>query len=302
MRLPTRWSKIPTMPVSKVIATDLDGTLFYPKKNFRMVSKDNRLFIDRFSDDGGKLLLVSGRSRYSCEKLAAKLGRKIDFVCCNGSCIVSNGTLIKDTTLEPEPLKKVLLDIEQRYPIMLTMLFTKHHGLVMRHSGLSGLTGIGYRIYTFFQFNYRESIILNDRLYFEELEKGEVYKAMVMFGTSKKKIKMAEKAREILAQERPDLTFAWSKQVIEITPKGCSKSEGVLFYLDYNHLNYDNVMVVGDSGNDISMFDAFPKNSFCMEHSPDSVKQHATYLIKRFYDLANYVYPSEETAKSPIKN
>jgi hydroxymethylpyrimidine pyrophosphatase-like HAD family hydrolase len=57
----------------------------------------------------------------------------------------------------------------------------------------------------------------------------------------------------------------------------------------------DNVLVVGDSGNDISMFQAFPGRSFCMDHSLEDVKQHASFVIKRFSDIENYVYPSAET-------
>ena len=57
------------------------------------------------------------------------------------------------------------------------------------------------------------------------------------------------------------------------------------------------MLVVGDSGNDISMFEAYQKNSFCMEHSPDAVKKHAAHVVKRFYDLEKYLYPSEERNK-----
>lgn len=288
------------MAIDKIIATDLDGTLFYPKKAFQMVSKRNRVFIDRFMDDGGKLVLVSGRTPFSCEKLASKLGRKLDFVACNGACVVSNGMLIRDQSFETQSLKKMLEDIRSQYPLMLTALFTKHRGMVIKWSDLTKFTGLGYRLYTFFQFNYRELFVCSDRIFYEELEKGEVYKIMLMFGTSKKKIEMAEKATPSLSKAYPDASFAWSKQVVEVTPKNCTKSEGLLFYLEYNHLNHDNVLVVGDSGNDISMFDAFPKTSFCMEHSPESVQEHSAHLIKRFYELEDYVYPSAEK-KSPKK-
>jgi hypothetical protein len=61
----------------------------------------------------------------------------------------------------------------------------------------------------------------------------------------------------LLRLRYPEAEFSWVEQCIEITPKGCSKSEGIAFYLDYNHLSRDNVLVIGDSGNDISMFEAF---------------------------------------------
>lgn len=282
------------MATEKLIATDLDGTLFYPKKTFRMVSKASRTFIDRFTDDGGRLVLVSGRTRFSCEKVAQKLGKKLDFVACNGACIVSNGTLIRDESFEPQALKEMIAKITSQYPLMFPAIFTKHRGMVIKWSDLTRMVALGYRLYTFFQFNYREMFVCNDRAYYEELEKGEVYKVLLMFGTSKKKIEMAEQATGDLAKEFPNASFAWSKQTVEVTPGSCTKSDGLLFYLDYNGFNHDNVLVVGDSGNDISMFDAFPETSFCMEHSPKSVQEHAAHVIGRFHELEDFIYPSEE--------
>ncbi len=287
--------------MDKIIATDLDGTLFYPKKTVKMVEKKSRLFIDRFVDDGGRLLLVSGRSRFSCEKLAKKLGRQFDFVACNGSCIVSNGVLIKDSTFDAQSVKSMIDDVYKTHPITMAILFTKHRGMIIKRSDLTRLTVLGYKCYMLFQFNYRELFVCSDRIYFEELEKGEVYKVMFMFGASKKKAPIAEKASLKLAEDYPEYSVAWSSQVVEVTPKGATKKDGLLFYLDYNHYNHDNVIVVGDSGNDISMFDAFPKESFCMKHSPESVQKHASHLIERFYELEDYVYPSEENVPPSTK-
>jgi hypothetical protein len=45
------------------------------------------------------------------------------------------------------------------------------------------------------------------------------------------------------------------------------------------------------------MFEAFKDESFCMHHSPEEVKKHASHVIKRFHDLESYIYPSEENSK-----
>ena len=50
------------------------------------------------------------------------------------------------------------------------------------------------------------------------------------------------------------------------------------------------IYVVGDSGNDISLFKAYPKNSFCMGHAPDAVKKYAKYTIEKFEDLSRYIF------------
>lgn len=285
------------MALSKVIATDLDGTLFYPRKRIRMISADNRSFIEKFMDDGGKILLVSGRNRYFGEKVAANLKRSVDVVGCNGSFILSNGTLIKESFFEKETLKKIINEVTREYSLPMVLLFTKHRNLVIPRTGVGWLTGLLYTTYEFFQGTYKEPVVRSDHIYYEELEKGEVYKAMLFFGITSKAKKKAMEANKLFRIRYPEAEFSWSDQVIEITPKGCSKSSGIEFYLDYNHINRDNVLVIGDSGNDISMFESFKAQSFCMEHSPDAVKKHATHFIKRFYDLESYIYPSEENSK-----
>jgi Cof subfamily protein (haloacid dehalogenase superfamily) len=284
------------MALKKVIATDLDGTLFYPRKRIRMISADNRQFINKFMDDGGRLLIVSGRNRFFGEKVGANLHRQVDVVGCNGAFVLSNDVLVKESFFDKETLKQILKEVQREYHIPLIMLFTKHRNIVIPKTGVNWATSFAYAAYQSCQGTYREPVIRSDRVYYEELEKGEVYKAMLFFGVFKKAKKKAMEATKQLQERYPQAEFAWSEQTIEITPKGCAKSVGIQFYLDYNHINRDNVLVIGDSGNDISMFESFQDLSFCMDHSPDAVKKHAKHVIKRFYDLESYIYPSEESS------
>lgn len=289
------------MANGKIIATDLDGTLFYPRKRISMIGKKNRKFINRFLDDGGRLLLVSGRNRYFAEKVGRNLERpdEIDVVGCNGSFIISNGQLIKESFFKEEFIKGLLNDVVREFKIPLVILFTKHRNMVISKTGTKPFFSFAYRIYELCMGTYREPIVYSDRVFYEELEKGEIYKVMLFFGPAGRSKVRAREANKLLRLRYPDCEFSWVEQAIEMTPKGCSKSEGIEFYLDYNHISRDNVLVVGDSGNDISMFEAFKEESYCMEHSAPEVKRHATYLVKRFYDLQDYLYPSEERNEAP---
>ena len=59
--------------MEKIIATDLDGTLFYPKDTKEMISKPNLFFLQNFIDNGGKTILISGRSHLYCQKTVKKI-------------------------------------------------------------------------------------------------------------------------------------------------------------------------------------------------------------------------------------
>ncbi len=289
------------MNFPKVIATDLDGTLFYPKKRKNLIPKKSKLFLRRYIDDGGKLLIVSGRGQYFADKVRKSLDRPVDVVGCNGSFVVSNGKLIKETFFERESLKKMLEEIRREQKLMFISLFCKDCNFVIDISMMSFIPRAGYRIYEAYQGTYRERVIKSERIFYEQLEKGETYKVLLFVGPSKKSIKKSDELAKLLSLRYPEMNFAACNQAIEITPKGITKSSGISFYLDYNKISSDNVIVVGDSGNDISMFNAYNEHSYCMAHATNNVKKYAKNTIKHFYDLEEAIYPSEEKKSSKDK-
>ena len=83
----------------KLIATDLDGTLFYPKKRIKMISKKNLRFLRDRIDKGDHIVIVSGRNYEYGQKVETLVGRPLDFVNCNGAFIKVNGEIIQNIGL-----------------------------------------------------------------------------------------------------------------------------------------------------------------------------------------------------------
>lgn len=67
--------------------------------------------------------------------------------------------------------------------------------------------------------------------------------------------------------------------LININPLNCTKGNGVLRLTEKLGIDIKNVGVIGDSDNDISMFD-ITANSFVMDHASDNVRKHAKYTVK----------------------
>ena len=63
---------------------------------------------------------------------------------------------------------------------------------------------------------------------------------------------------------------------------------------NYLKINHDDIFVVGDSGNDISMFKEYQENSFCMSHAPLSVSKYAKHIVKRFENIDDYLNEDKE--------
>lgn len=277
-----------------VIATDLDGTLFYPRANFKMINKKNRAFLNRFINDGGKLLIVSSRNKFFSEKLEKNIGAPIDSICCNGALIISSGKIIKEVTFDPDLALKILDKMRSDYGTAFVASMTKEHNMILANKDNGLKNEFMFWAYQLVQGVYKERSIKSNKLFYECIKNNSTYKFMTMVGVMPSKIKISKELNKILREEFKEAEFAWCNQAIEITPKGCSKGEALEFYLDYNSIPRDNVLVVGDSGNDISMFQAFKENSFCLEHSSQTIKKYAKHIINRFSDLEEYIYPSVE--------
>ena len=129
----------------------------------------------------------------------------------------------------------------------------------------------------------------------EIINTGHAYKLMIMFGVSKKsKQRSLEANKELFKVFGNEIEASWSNEFIEISPYGCSKSNGLKLLENYLKINHNDVFVIGDSGNDISMFKEYQDNSFCMYHAPLSVSKYAKHTIKRFEKVKDYLQVDKE--------
>lgn len=277
----------------KVIATDLDGTLFFPKRRFRMLTTKNKRFLRNFIDEGGHLVIVSGRNHLFSKKVAMRLKRKIDVIGCNSAFIEVDGKTIKESTMENAKLCQTLEKIKERFHPTGIFLMTKEYNMIVPKKEYWWPHRIGYVFYQLFQGVYKEIAFRGDALIHNELKNGSIYKVMLFFGITKRAKERCMQYNKEMHKMYPDYEFAWCGELIEMTNKGCTKAEGIKLYLDYLKIKHDNVMVVGDSGNDISMFRDF-QNSFCMSHASLHVSRYANHVIHSVCELEKYIDTNKE--------
>ena len=63
----------------------------------------------------------------------------------------------------------------------------------------------------------------------------------------------------------------------EMVPKGCTKANGMKEVLKILEIDYDNVYVFGDSGNDLPMLQ-LAKHSIVLANGSDEAKKYAEYV------------------------
>lgn len=281
--------------MAKLLATDLDGTLFYPKKRIRLISNKTREFIRDFIDAGNHFVVVSGRNIGPCTRVFKKLQREGLAIGCNGSFVLDKGQLVSKTTFEPSILHRVIKYVEEHFHIKGLYVMSQDNEFVQRDKFKSIFYRIMNSLWYFYQGALRNPYEICKEKFEKIINEGRAFKLMIMFGVSKKSIQRSNEAnKELYKVFGNEIEASWSNEFIEISPYGCSKSNGLKFLENYLKINHDDIFVVGDSGNDISMFKEYQEHSFCMSHAPLSVSKYAKHTIKKFENVKDYLYEDKE--------
>ncbi len=275
----------------KLIATDLDGTLFYPKRRFRLLSTKNRKFLREYlRRDDRHVVLVSGRNFDIGHKVIRRIG-SADMIACNGSVILRNEKVIEDHPMDHAEIREFLKEngdktsaigwvfMSDRYPMVIVPV----QGGIVSHLFL--------RLYLMFQFAYREKFLIGEKYlrFLLEDENARIYKMMAIYGIGSKKIETARKETEkFIDAYGTRFEVLWSNQSVEFMNKGVNKANALKKIINVLELKEDEVAVVGDSGNDIPLFESF-ENSFVMAQAPEEVKRKAKTEIEGVYCLRDYI-------------
>ena len=280
--------------MAKLLAIDLDGTLFYPKRIRHCICKKNIIFLRKWIDAGNKLVLVTSRSSQFTEKLKDEIKRPVDFLNCCSSQIIANDKLIYDQCMPNEELKQILSAIEETYEPIAFLMTSENHTCIIKYSRkVSRIYTFFYRVWWWFQFSYREPFTVDNEMFEKELNTAKIYKIMNFIGIRKKKAKISKEINKEFREKFPEIEASWTAQVNELTPQGCNKGNGVDRYCELLGINKDDVYVVGDSGNDITMFNKYYEHSYCMKRGHPSARKYAKHIISRVYKLEKLILRGE---------
>lgn len=276
--------------MAKLLAVDLDGTLFYPKRIKKCIPKKNVLFLRRWIDAGNKVVLVTSRSSQFTGRLKEEIQRPVDFITCCSSQIIANDKIIYENWMPNEELAQILKKIEINYEPIAFLMTTENHSCIIKYNRkVRGFFMFVYKLWWLSQFVYREPFIGDNNLFQQELKNGKVFKVMNFIGLRKNKAKISKELNKEFREEFPEIESSWTVKVNELTPKGCNKGNGVEKYCELMNINKNDVYVVGDSGNDITMFEKFHEHSYCMKRGHPSVRKYAKHTISRVYKLEKLI-------------
>jgi Cof subfamily protein (haloacid dehalogenase superfamily) len=275
--------------MSKLIAIDLDGTLFYPKKRIKLVSKENIRFLKWAKSNGHDVVFVTSRNRQFVEKVLKEIDLDIDFVCRNGCVVVHNHQVIVDEVMAKEDVQQVTSFIQNRHQRYMFSIDTKEASNIVFSSAYVWYINFLYRMYYLLQGRYREDFDKNNARFQKEIHQSStIQRLLIYFGLGKKAKKLSLEESNVLKHQFPTLEIAWINGLIEVASLGTNKGHSLIKLVEAKQWNKDDVIVIGDSGNDVSMFTMFSE-SYCMSHAHPSIKKHARYVIKRVHHLQKLI-------------
>ncbi len=278
----------------KLLASDLDGTLFYPKDHLHAVPKNNREFLRFLSERKIDILYVSGRNPKVLPYLEKITHKSYPLLGCNGAYLYQGGRIDERRPMDSDKLIDLVEKLRPRKDIYAYFFFDVTTRLHLIFENLSAFSRISLLLSNQLNGAYRESVIHGYHKAMDWVRNNPIDKLMIVFGLGNEGRKRAlQSFTEVSKLAGDSFSVVVSGTSLEIMKKGVDKGSGLLRYCQERGIQKDEVLVCGDSGNDIAMLSLFPF-SFAMSHATKMVKEKASFVIDSVCDLKDWLTEANE--------
>lgn len=254
----------------KLILTDLDDTLIpYVFQRRSVASPRSIAAIDSALEQGIHFGPVSGRIPGSMSWMFDGHDE-----CCqtgafvNGQVIRVDGKVVKTVAFDTDVLRQLRLWLDKADAGCFLTIFD-----LSEETKPAVVTSHPERVMKSGSCNWGEF-----RRVVSELGEGPYVKANLQCACERPQM---EQVRDALSVAFPQLSFVFPSNVapiIDITPANWDKGSAVRFIAEYLGISLDEVVVFGDSDNDLAMIDSVP-NSVAVANASPTVAEHATWHI-----------------------
>lgn len=268
----------------KVIASDMDGTLLGSN---HMVSKKTEEAVIKACEKGIRFMVATGRNFVSATQVLDSTKIKCDYIVSSGAQIRDNNRKIIKTIYLPEKECKYLYDKIKNYNIVI--MFCSE----MENYMLGSKEQVEEGILSYIKYFYETSSK-------EELKKSMIYKQMwdktkVFSSYEEMKEKGVPITKLFLVSENIELLNSIKKEIernkilavsssfkynLEVTDYRAQKGPVLKEYIESLGYTMDEVMVLGDSLNDMSMMEMDFGATVAMANADNKIVEAAKYKTK----------------------
>ncbi len=238
----------------KLLATDLDGTLLKDNK----VTEENNKYVHKLQREENLLVVSTGRPYNGIGMLKEENNIIADYyILLNGALVIDSlGDIIEQKFIEKDIIENVLEDVfddntfislESGY---ITYILTEGDNLPYpMKKRVNSLTEIK-----------------------DDISLISIYSPM-------KEINEIESIKNKINKKYGESITAYRNDIyIDIVPAGCSKGSALKDLAEKEQIIEDNLYAIGDSWNDVSMFENV-KKSFTFHYAEVDLKKRATYIV-----------------------
>ena len=265
----------------KLIASDMDGTLL---NNNHLIPKENLEAIKKAEEMGVKFAISTGRMYEDVKPLLDECGLRCQCIVLNGGeYIDEDGNVLEGIYIGKEEACKIINMIKNED--IVAEIYTSD-GLYTVNTKEDALTEVAYRIIAFDpETSFEDAVEIAkthphfvNLKYIKDVEEFlnsdiKIGKFVAFYNDEETTVKVKSKLEAI---EGLAITSTFTKN-IEINNKEAQKGLILAKVAEKMGIKREEVMVLGDSFNDYSMFTEFTE-SFAMENAIPQIKQIAKYI------------------------
>lgn len=250
--------------MTKLLATDLDGTLL--KNN--IMSLENKNSLHNLKTSKNLLVISTGRPYNGVKDLIQKNNIDVDYnILLNGALIIdSKGCILLNKTI-PYFIAKEIVELLEKEKVDISI-------------------ETGFTTYTLN--NTSDDLPYEDKVQISSLSQIETEElSLISLYFKDNNEERIESICSYINNTYYDICTAFRNvNYIDIVPTGCSKGNAVKFVCSHENLSVDNIYTIGDSFNDLSMFE-ITKNSFTFYHCNEILKKNTNYLVNSVAECVN---------------
>lgn len=236
----------------KYVFVDVDGTLI--DHSTRLIPESSLYAIKTAQNNGHEIIICTGRPPCLLYDIDKRVGVN-SYVAANGRYAVHKGEVILSETIPTDVIHRMAK-------------FAEENGFDIAYEGISKFRRSGNHSDLYLKFS--DSFDLE----IPEVEPdfyltNDVFQITLYSNSTDYKI---------FEKEFPELLFAVSNEYgIDVNTKGGWKDQGIKAFVDRYSLEHQDLIVIGDGFNDISMFN-YVETSIAMGNAKDEVKKHAKFV------------------------
>lgn len=271
----------------KCLISDVDGTLLLHGDDFISTIEPKTIeAVNEIVKQGVHFALASGRTHANKNMFERQLGFPLDFIGSNGASVIINDQLQVDETMPWDFYIRLEKKIAQQNVLSNLMYVDSdgHHVYDMRYGWPEPLFEKMYdskEIEHYFVGSIQE--------WREQFPNSKRFnKAVVHIANAVDRDQLMAFLDEFIKEENVDMFYS-DDIFIEIMPKSINKASGVASFCNYYGYSFDEVAVIGDSFNDVSMFTQHYDHSFVMKNADPEVKTFAKHVVASVDEATRYI-------------